>query len=117
MFLDSRYIAEYTESKNNNELLINDDKSSNILKMDKDTCDKCPTENITKTYKKSNRNKVRKTNIEAKKIAAKLKIDDRVQQFHEAEPFITVKDRIDNTAQKIKFFIKDFFNKCDQIAV
>ena len=35
-------------------------------------------------------------NIEAKKIATKLKIDDRVQQFHEAETFITVKDHKDN---------------------
>ena len=93
MFLDSSYIAEYTDSENNNELLIDDDKSSYIFKMDKDTYDKCPTENITKTYQKSNRNKVNKINIEAKKIATKLKIDDSVQQFHEAEPFITVKDR------------------------
>ena len=34
-------------------------------------------ENITKTYKKSNRNKI---NIEVKKIATKFKTDDRVQQ-------------------------------------
>ena len=42
------------------------------------------------------RNKFNKINIEAKKIATKLKIDDRVQQFHEAEAFITVKDHKDN---------------------
>ena len=35
-------------------------------------------------------------NTEAKKIARKLKIDYRVQQFHEAEAFITVKDHKDN---------------------
>ena len=32
----------------------------------------------------------------ARKIATKLKIDDRVQKFHEAEAFITVKDHKDN---------------------
>ena len=89
--------------KNNKELLINADKSSNIYKMDKDTYNKYLTENINKTYKKSNRNKVNKINIEARKIATKVKIDDRVQQFHEAEAFIThckrpitVKDHKDN---------------------
>ena len=82
--------------KNTKDLLINADKSSNIYKMDKDTYKKYLRENVTKTYKKSNRNKVNKIIIEAKKIATKLKIDDRVQQFHEAEAFITVKDHKDN---------------------
>ena len=59
--------------------------------MDKDKCNKYLTENITKTLSKSNRKKVNKINFEPKKIASKLKIDDRVQQFHEAEAFINVK--------------------------
>ena len=82
--------------KNTKELLINANKSSNIFKMDKHTYKKYLRENLTKTYKKSSRTKVNKINIETKKIAAKLKIDDRVQQFHEAEAFITVKDRKDS---------------------
>ena len=68
-------------------MLINANKSSNIFKMDKHT--------YKKTYKKSSRTKVNKINIEAKKIAAKLKIEYRVQQFHEAEAFITVNDHKD----------------------
>ena len=35
--------------------------------MEKDDYDKYLTENITKTYKKSNMNKVNKLNLEAKK--------------------------------------------------
>ena len=46
--------------KSTKELLINADKSSNIYKMDKDTYKKYLRENVTKTYKKSNRNKVNK---------------------------------------------------------
>ena len=64
--------------------------------MDKGTYNKYLTEEITKTYKRSNRSKVNKINIEARKTATKLKIDDRVQQFHEAEACITVKDHKDN---------------------
>ena len=63
--------------------------------MDKDTYKKYLRENVIKTYKKSNRKKLNKINIEAKKIATKLKIDNRVQQFHETEAFITVKDHMD----------------------
>ena len=78
-------------TKNTKKLLINADKSSNIYKMDKDTYKKYLRENVTKACKKSNRNKFKKINIEAKKIATKLKVDGRVQQFHEEEAFITVK--------------------------
>ena len=63
--------------------------------MDKDTYKKYLRENVIKTYKKSNRKKLNKINIEAKKVATKLKIDNRVQQFHETEAFITVKDHMD----------------------
>ena len=82
--------------KHTKELLINADKSSNVYKMDKDTYKKYLRENVTEIYKKSNRDKVNKINTETKKIATKLKIDDRVQQFREAEAFITVKDHKDN---------------------
>ena len=47
--------------------------------MNKDVYNKYLTENITKTYKKANKNKVYRINSEAKKIAEKLKLDDRMQ--------------------------------------
>ena len=62
-------------------MLINADKSSNIYKMDKDTYKKYLRENVTKTYKKSNRNKVNKIIIEAKKIATKLKLMTESNNF------------------------------------
>ena len=65
--------------KNNKVLLIKANKSSNVYKMDKDTYNKYLTENVTKRYNKSNRNKAKKANIEGRKIATKLKIDDGIQ--------------------------------------
>ena len=49
-------------------------------------------DNVTKTYKKSNRYKVNNINYEAKTLCEKLNIDDRLQQIQEMEAFITVKD-------------------------
>ena len=37
--------------------------------------------NITKTYKKSNRNRVNDINLDVKKIVQKLEIDDRVEKM------------------------------------
>ena len=45
---------------------------------------------LTKTYKKTNKNKVNRINSETKRIAEKLKLDDRIRQLQET--FISVKD-------------------------
>ena len=74
------------------EVLVNADKSTNTYKMNKNAYNRYLTENITKTYKKNNKNKVNRINSEAKRIAEKLKLDDRIQQLQETEAFISVKD-------------------------
>ena len=58
-------------------------------------------ENITKTYKKSDRRKVNNVNSHAKRITEKLPISDRVEKLQEAEAYITVKDHKENFANKI----------------
>ena len=65
---------------NTKEVLVNADKSTNTYKMNKNAYNKYLTENITKTYEKSNKNKVNRINSEAKRIAEKLKSEDRIQQ-------------------------------------
>ena len=86
-------LKEYVKVINNTkESLANTDNSTNIYKMNKDVYNKYLTENITKTYKKANKNKVNRINSEAKKIAEKIKLDDRIQQLQETEAFISVKD-------------------------
>ena len=77
---------------NTKEVLVNANKSTNTYKMNKNAYNKYLTENITKTYKKTNKNKVNRINSEAKRIAEKLKLDDRIQQLQETEAFISVKD-------------------------
>ena len=71
------------EINNTNELLVKADKSTNIYKFPKDQCKKYLFDNLTKTYKKSSRNKVNNINYEAKPLCEKLNIDDRLQQIQE----------------------------------
>ena len=48
--------------------------------MDKDQYTKVLHENITKAYRKTNKNYVNKINKEASKIANSLSIDDRIEK-------------------------------------
>ena len=89
--------------KNTNELLKNADKSSNIYKMTKEDYKKHLENSITKTYKKSNRNKIKTINRDAKKIAKKLEIDDRVEKLQEAEAFITIQFHKDGFPHALSF--------------
>ena len=73
--------------KKTKELLINADKSTNINEMSKDDYQKHLRSNITKTYKKSNRNRVNDINLGAKKIVQKLEIDDRVEKCMKQKDF------------------------------
>jgi len=86
-----------------NELLITADKSTNIYKMNKENYEKHLIDNITKTYKKSNKNKVNKINRDAKKIAEQLGIGDRVEIMQESEAFLTVKDHKENFPNTLSF--------------
>lgn len=63
--------------------------------MEKSTYNKYLTENITKHMKNQTETKSTKPTM-TKKIAIKLKIEYKVQQFHEGEILITVKDYKDN---------------------
>ena len=64
--------------------------------MEKDDYDKYLTENITKTYKKSNMNKINKLKQEAKKITGKLSTFDRVDRLQNNEAYVTIKDHKKN---------------------
>ena len=72
---------------NTKEVLVNVDKSTKTYKMNKNANNKYLTENITQTYKKTNKNKVNRINSEPKMIAQELKLDDRIHQLQETEAF------------------------------
>ena len=57
-------------------------------------------ENITKTYKKKDKKKVRAINIDAKKIGKVLELEDRIVKMQDSECYITVKDHKEDFPQK-----------------
>ena len=72
------------------------DKSTNLYKMDKDTYENHLTNNITKTYKKSDETKIAEIDKAAGQIALKLGLDDRMERLQNSEAYITVKDHKEN---------------------
>ena len=52
---------------------------------------KALSENIIKTYRKSNKDKVNSFNLETKNIADKYYIDDRIEKLNKKQAYIAVK--------------------------
>ena len=84
------------ELKQSSKLHIPADKTSNIYKVTSDEYNKLLTENITKTYKKTTNAAVKKVNEEAKSIATKLGVADRIEKYAQRNAFVTLKDHKDN---------------------
>ena len=72
------------------------DKFNNLYKFSKDTYSKLLQDNV-KSYKTSKVTIINNINKDEKTIAAKPKLDDRVDQLNQSEAFFTLKDR------KVKF--------------
>ena len=72
---------DITEIRNSNQVVVPADKTRNLYKIEKEDYNNFLSENVMKTYKKSNRNKVNKLNLDAKKIADKLSINDRIDRL------------------------------------
>ena len=88
----SKLSKDIKNIKKTKELLINADKSTNIFKMFKEDYQKYLRNNITKAYKKSNRNRENDINLDTKIIAQNLIIDDQVEKMQETEAFLPTKD-------------------------
>ena len=87
--------------KSINKVFVPADKSRNIYKLENEQYSKLLRENVTKTYKKSNFNKVRNTNNKAKKITENFPVADRIDKLQEKEAYITTKDHKDDFPNKI----------------
>ena len=74
------------------------DKTTNVYKLPTELHDKLLTESVTTNYKIAPRNTKHKIDLDAKKIAKSLKIDDRVECLAERPAFITLKDHKENFA-------------------
>ena len=89
--------------KNTKEMLINADKSRNIYKVSAENHKNNLVENLTKTQKKSNKARVNSINKDTKKLAAKLKIADRMKRMEESEACIIVENHKEDFPQKPSF--------------
>ena len=72
------------------------DKTANIYKLPRQDYRKLLHENITKSYKKSPTRLEKSINLEAKEVAAGVKLDDKIEYRTKAPAYITLKDHKDN---------------------
>ena len=63
--------------------------------MDRETYEKLLHENIKKTCKKTDKKSVRAINVDAKKIAKDLELEDRIEKMQKSECYVTVKHKED----------------------
>ena len=76
---------DITEIRNSNKVIVPANKARNLYKIEKKDYNEFLSENITKTYRKSNRNKINKLNLDAKKIPNELSISDRTDRLKKNE--------------------------------
>ena len=72
------------------------DKTNNVYEMSPESHDKLSMENITKTYKKAPERLEIAINLEAKAIAEKLNLANRIENLARTPSYITLKDHKEN---------------------
>ncbi|KAJ8042167.1 hypothetical protein HOLleu_13162 [Holothuria leucospilota] len=73
-------------------MLVPADKTSNYYSVDKQRYEKLMKDNVTATYKKSERHSQHITNLEAKRITTSLGISDRVDVLAAKPAYVRLKD-------------------------
>ena len=84
-FFQTQLLNDVKKIKQSDKMFVPVNKSRKIYLLSKDEYQKLLTENITKTYKMTNRKKVYGINNETKSIAKQLSIDDRIEKMYENE--------------------------------
>ena len=69
--------------------------------MDRETYEKLLHENIKKTCKKTDKKSVRAINVDAKKIAKDLELEDRIEKMQKSECYVTLKHHQEDFPHKI----------------
>ena len=96
-----RLSNDIKQIKNSDKVFISADKSRHVYKLGQSEYKKLLKENITKTYKKSDRQKVNNVKSHAKRITEKLRISDRIEKLQETKAYITIKDHKEDFPNKI----------------
>ena len=79
-----------------NKVLVFADKTRNIYGLDKEQHKKLLRENISKSYKKSDKQSVDMVNQELKDITTKHEIGDKIEAMSRKQAFISLKDHKEN---------------------
>ena len=79
-----------------NRVYVPADKTRNFYPFLKDDYENMLLKNITKEYKKSKEDIVKKVNLKDKELAETLEIDNRVYSLTCSDAFVTVKDHKKN---------------------
>ena len=82
--------------KSSKKLVVEADKTSNLYQIEPEKYKKLVHENVTKDYKLAGQDEQKMVNLETKKLATKLEIEDRVEQHSETTCFISLKDHKEN---------------------
>ena len=78
--------------KNSESIFVPADKTTNIYQMSADSYKKLLHENVTSKYKKASPGAKTTIDQEAKVIASRLNLDDRIECLAERPAFVTLKD-------------------------
>ena len=90
MYEDMRKIKE------SGKIFVKSDKSGNLYKIEKEKYRQMICKEVVKNYKKAPPNLEKELNEEAKMLAHKLGIVDRVEKYNSKNCFITIKDHKSN---------------------
>ena len=95
--------SDISEIKSSPNVFIFADKTSNIYKAAPREYNKLLKDNITKSYKKLTDRLQKSINMEAKNIAKKIQLSDRIECLVKTPTFITLKDHKDNFQSSLHF--------------
>ena len=95
-----KFRADITEIKNSRNIYVSSDKTNNIYRMSTSEHNTLLKENVIKTYKNAPEKLQKSINSEAKSIAIKPKLSDRIEKLAEAPAYLTLKDHKENFRSK-----------------
>ena len=79
------------------------DKTSNYYKVKKEQYNDLLRNNTTAKYQKTDKSKTTEINADAKTIADKLDLTDKIETLAEKPAFITIKDHKDNFTSRLQW--------------
>ena len=102
--INRRIRRDLSDIKAKQKILVKGDKSRRIFLVPKDEYVKDMKAEISKKYKKGDRDMVLDVNREAAKISSKLEVADRIDALPESEAFLSFKDHKPNFPMRKEVF-------------